>query len=196
MSINQIRSKHNPFLAKGSYFSSQEDVSFFLAEMNRNCCRLGLRSSFFDSPHGLMNHLNMSTAFDIAKLSAICMEDHRFVKIVSTSRYLIPKSQSGNARTYIWENTHKLVGSSGVTGIKTGITDSAGPCLCTSITVENTRMIIVLLGSKTMDARWCETLKLSKWAIKRLKRIEKFAEEMKVDKVPLPDVMESNTRLL
>lgn len=146
-------------------------MSYFLAEMNRNCCRLNLRSSFFDSPHGLMNHLNRSTAFDIAKLSSICMGDPRFVTIVSTSKYVVPKNKSGNTRTYTWENTHKLVGSPGVTGIKTGITNSAGPCLCTAITLESKKMIIVLLNSKTMDSRWCETLKLSKWANKRLKRI-------------------------
>jgi serine-type D-Ala-D-Ala carboxypeptidase (penicillin-binding protein 5/6) len=105
-------------------------VSCFIAEMNKNCCSLQLRSSFFDSPHGLMNRLNRSTAFDIAKLSSICMGDPRFVKIVSCSKYVVPKAISGNKRTYTWENTHKLIGP-GCNGIKTGITNSAGPCLAT-----------------------------------------------------------------
>ena len=43
--------------------------------MNKNCARLNLRSSFFDSPHGLMNANSRSTAYDMAKLSTICMED-------------------------------------------------------------------------------------------------------------------------
>lgn len=142
--------------------------------MNKNCCRLNLRSSFFDSPHGMMNQLNRSTAFDMARLSAICMDDPRFCRIVSTKNYVILKKEHGNHRTYRWENTHRLIETTGVNGIKTGITNSAGPCLCTSITCDETNMIIVLLNSKNMDIRWCETLKLSKWANKRLKRIKQF----------------------
>ena len=55
--------------------------------MNRNACRLGLRGSFYDSPHGLVNFKNMSTAFDITKLGAICMKDELFAQIVGTRNY-------------------------------------------------------------------------------------------------------------
>jgi len=34
---------------------------------------LTLSSTFFDSPHGLMNKENTSCAFDMSKLSAIAM---------------------------------------------------------------------------------------------------------------------------
>lgn len=60
--------------------------------MNKNCARLGLRATFFDSPHGLMNFVSKSTAFDIAKLSAKCLEDERFVKIVNTKYYTVLKN--------------------------------------------------------------------------------------------------------
>jgi D-alanyl-D-alanine carboxypeptidase len=60
--------------------------------MNKNSARLGLRSTFFDSPHGLMNSMSRSTAYDIAKLSAICIEDSRFEKIVNTKHYKVIKT--------------------------------------------------------------------------------------------------------
>ena len=64
--------------------------------MNKNCARLGLRATFFDSPHGLMNQISRSTAFDVAKLSAKCLEDERFRKIVNTRYYTVPKSELNN----------------------------------------------------------------------------------------------------
>jgi serine-type D-Ala-D-Ala carboxypeptidase (penicillin-binding protein 5/6) len=79
--------------------------------MNKNCARLNLRSSFFDSPHGLMNMNSRSTAFDIAKLGTICMEDTRFAKVVETRNYHVPRKKdiNQNKRTYRWENTHKMI---------------------------------------------------------------------------------------
>ena len=74
----------DPFLARGSQFRECKEICTFLSEMNKNCARLNLRSTFFDSPHGLMNHLNRSTAYDIAILSALCLEDIRFLSIVNT----------------------------------------------------------------------------------------------------------------
>ena len=78
LSLNQFRSKKDPFLAKNSQAKEFEDLCTFLKEMNKNCVRLGLRASFFDSPHGLMNPVSRSTAFDMAKLSAVCLKDTRF----------------------------------------------------------------------------------------------------------------------
>lgn len=150
-----------------------EPVAYFLAEMNKNCCLLNLRSSFFDNPHGLMNVNSRSTAFDISKLSAECMKSKQFVDVVSTKFYVVPKSEDCE-RAYKWENTNKLLEYPGVNGVKTGITNTAGPCLATSITLDQCEMIVVLLSSKNMDIRFTETIKLAKWANKRLKRIKQF----------------------
>jgi len=65
----------------------------------------------FDSPHGLMNPCSKSTAFDIAKLSAVCMEDCRFLKVVNQKYYTVARTQqNNNKRTYRWENTHRMLG--------------------------------------------------------------------------------------
>ena len=151
----------------------------FFEEMNKNCARLNLKSTFFDSPHGMMNFNSKSTAFDIAKLSTICMEDSRFSQVVSTRYYCVPKKKdiNGNKRTYRWENTHKMLEQQGVVGVKTGITNSAGPCLSTAINIDESSLIIVLLNCKDMDCRWLETYKLAKWAAKRMKMIRNFTSE-------------------
>jgi D-alanyl-D-alanine carboxypeptidase len=47
---------------------------FFLEEMNKTAERLGLKNSMYDSPHGLSNKQNLSSALDVSKLSTICMK--------------------------------------------------------------------------------------------------------------------------
>lgn len=71
-----------------------------------------------------------------------------------------------------------MLGQKGITPIKTGITNSAGPCLATACELEpGVRLVVILLGCKDMDCRWLETLKLGKWATKRITRIKSFQGE-------------------
>lgn len=144
--------------------------------MNKNAVRIGLRATFFDTPHGLMNYISRSTAYDMAKLSAICLEDPRFEKIVCTKDFKVPRTKkNGNKKTYFWESTHKMLGQKGVIPVKTGVTNSAGPCLATCLELEKgTQLVVVLLGCKDMDCRWMETFKLAKWATNRLQKIKHF----------------------
>ena len=96
--LSITRSKRNPFLARKSFYRDNEYLSAFIAEMNKNCARLGLQFSFFDSPHGLMNSESKSTAFDTAKLAAKCLTDVRFLNIVQHKNYRINKSLRKNKR--------------------------------------------------------------------------------------------------
>jgi D-alanyl-D-alanine carboxypeptidase len=68
-------------------------------------------------------------------------------------------------------------GQKGVTPVKTGITNAAGPCLATAVELDPAAsIIIVLLCSKDMDCRWLETQKLAKWATDRLVKIRRFKD--------------------
>jgi D-alanyl-D-alanine carboxypeptidase len=55
---------------------------FFIEEMNKTAEVLGLKHSMFDSPHGLSNINNKSSAMDIAKLSTQCMKFKMFREVV------------------------------------------------------------------------------------------------------------------
>ncbi len=54
------------------------EICTFLEEMNRTAVELQLKGTFFDSPHGLVNWVNRSTAFDIARLSSLAMKNSKF----------------------------------------------------------------------------------------------------------------------
>lgn len=177
-----------------------------------------MQLTHFDSPHGLQNVENLSTAYDMAKLSALCIKNDYFRQIVSTPYYeckakqrIIPpkpklkeneekesKSSKKNKskkkdddepqmddymnfekyilqdktghfveRHYKWENTNFMLRQPNYNGLKTGITEAAGPCLSASFkNKKDARQwyIIILLNSKSMIARWEEVPQLVEWA--------------------------------
>ena len=63
-------------------------VKYFLKQMNDNATSLKMTNSNFDSPHGLMNIQNMSTAYDMARLASKAMQSPTFRKIVATKNYI------------------------------------------------------------------------------------------------------------
>ena len=114
-----------PFV--GSWQFGDSMVRYFLREMNQNATKLRMFSSSFDSPHGLMNKYNYSTAYDVCLLTSHCMKIPLFREVVKTLEYSATSKKSDIE--YLWENTNKLLGTvPGFVGCKTGITDSAGPC--------------------------------------------------------------------
>jgi D-alanyl-D-alanine carboxypeptidase len=64
-------------------------VRFFIKEMNTCASHMGLSNTFFDSPHGLANYQNTSTAHDVAILTYKCMEIQLFAEIVRTPFYAV-----------------------------------------------------------------------------------------------------------
>jgi D-alanyl-D-alanine carboxypeptidase len=151
-------------------------VLFFLEEMNKTAEKLGLKHTMYDSPHGLSNTQNKSSALDISKLTTKCMQMKKFREIVCTKFFTVKKNTNGNRKTYKWYNTHMMLGQRGINGVKTGITPNAGPCLCTSIWNEDFEITVVILNTKNCDIRWPETWKLANWAMTRMKTIAKFQQ--------------------
>ena len=127
--------------------------------------------SQFDSPHGLANKHNYSTAADVCLLATKCMTLFKFREVVNTVDFRTEAKSSplGKKLTkYHWENTNKLLGQvDGFIGCKTGITNPAGPCFCGNYEKDGNSFIIVVLCSKSMEARWVEVPKMADWAVKK-----------------------------
>jgi D-alanyl-D-alanine carboxypeptidase len=104
-------------------------------------------------------------------------------QIVCTKVYECQAANTGNK--YRWENTNKLLDKpreEGFLGVKTGITNAAGPCLASCCERDGQRIITILLCSKSMEQRWIENPKMVTWALAKLKRdqdLENAAKEMK-----------------
>lgn len=139
--------------------NSVKPVKHFVLEMNKLMKELHLSSSHFSNPHGLMQKNNLSTARDVAKITCFAMKNKRFRDIVDTKVFTAEVvGQDGLTRFVTWENTNKLLGNS-FCGVKTGITDAAGPCLSVCSRGPSP-IVIVLLNSRSMEDRWVEARKL------------------------------------
>ncbi len=153
-----------------SEMTQQAIVRMFIREMNKNAHKLKMNSTQFDSPHGLMNKNNFSTAKDILLMSLACMKIPRFRKVVNT-KYYCTRAYNNQKSLYNWENTNKLLGRKEHQlhwiGCKTGVTDSAGPCFSGFYENNDTgdKYCVIVLSCKTMESRWVEVPKMVKWAI-------------------------------
>jgi D-alanyl-D-alanine carboxypeptidase len=138
--------------------------------MNKTAKALGLEGTNYANPHGLPHVKNRSTARDVGLLASVALKDPLFAEIVNTQLYSCYVLQSGTQAPYRkmkWCNTNRLL-EKGWEGVKTGITMTAGPCLCASARRKETQLVVTVLGSKSMDRRWIEVPKLGKWAFARL----------------------------
>lgn len=146
--------------------SSGKPVRRFIMEMNKSAKEIGMPHTHFANPHGLMHKKNLATARDIARLACYAMKDKDFRDIVNSKSYLAEvKGKDGFLRFLHWKNTNKLLGK-GFDGVKTGVTLTAGPCLCVSSHKEIS-LVIVLLNSKTMEDRWIDAKKIFNWAVNK-----------------------------
>ncbi|KAL4484199.1 hypothetical protein ABPG72_003483 [Tetrahymena utriculariae] len=144
----------------------------FVVKMNEFCKIIGMHSTFFSNVTGLPDSNNVSTAYDIGLLCIECMQIPVFRQIVRKQEHIadIYDNQSEKSDK-IWFNTNKLL-TNGFCGIKTGITQSAGPCLASFIKIKDSetgikkQIIIVLLDCYTVEDRWEDSYLLARWAIK------------------------------
>ena len=116
------------------------DERSFSAKMNEKAKHLGLENSSFRNPHGLDDDEHYSTARDLAKLAAYCMENEDFKQIASSYCAKI-KDQ-----TY-YNHNRLLVEYDGCIGIKTGYTIAAGRTLVSCAERNGMRLICVTLSA-------------------------------------------------
>ena len=153
---------------KGFLSMTKKLDRLFVREMNVLAGALGMRRSFFQNPHGMSMKKNHSTVRDVGTLAASALRLPLFLSIVNTRSYTcsVPNKRVP-VRTLTWENTNRLL-FQGFDGVKTGVTDAAGPCLCASIKRGEQRIVITVLGARSMEERWVEVPRLASWAFDQL----------------------------
>lgn len=163
----------------GSWQFPDGVIKYFLREMNLNAVKMKMFSSNFDSPHGLVNKVNYSTAYDICVLTTKCMQIPLIRDIVKTQVYRTSplSSTHEHPQAYVWENTNKLLGAvHGFIGCKTGITDVAGPCFSGCFESNGEKICVVVLNAKTLEQRWVEVPQMVEWAIKRKQHAKIYSQ--------------------
>jgi D-alanyl-D-alanine carboxypeptidase (penicillin-binding protein 5/6) len=97
------------------------------------------------------------------------MQHEEFRKRTNTrQRGCTVNGKSGYKRNVIWNNTNRLLEIEGYDGVKTGTTNAAGCCLVSRGDRDGKRLILVVLGSATSDARYVDSENLYQWAWRQL----------------------------
>lgn len=116
------------------------DESAFAEKMNEKAKELGLLNSSFKNPHGLDEDGHYSTARDMARLTAYCMENENFKEIASTNCAVI--------KDVTYYNHNKLLREyDGCIGVKTGYTMAAGRTLVSCAERDGMRLVCVTLSA-------------------------------------------------
>lgn len=153
--------------------SAPSPVQEFVKMMNVMAMKIGLRNTVFVNAHGLSEKGNRSTVSDLGRLGYIVMQEPLIASIVDKQSYT-PNiiSRSGTPRTITWTNTNKLLEEPGFTGIKTGNTPNAGPCLSICYQAGEDSFVITLLNSKSPEHRWTEAMKLAHWSANKIAAVK------------------------
>lgn len=128
-------------------------VSSFAQLMNAKARELGCTNTNFVNPNGLTNSSHYTTPHDMALIAKAAFQNGVIRKVCSTVRYQIPATKKAGARTVTMG--HKMINSSdsryypGVLGGKTGFTSAAGNTLVTYAEKNGSRLIVVIMKSKS-----------------------------------------------
>jgi D-alanyl-D-alanine carboxypeptidase (penicillin-binding protein 5/6) len=147
-----VQSGNDACIALAEMIAGSEDA--FVALMNREAERLGLKNTRYANVTGLPHPQHYSTAEDTAALAAAVIRDFpEHYPLYSQREYRYNNITQVNRNRLLWTDPT-------VDGMKTGYTQSAGYCLVTSAKRGERRLISVVMGAASEAGRATESQKL------------------------------------
>jgi D-alanyl-D-alanine carboxypeptidase (penicillin-binding protein 5/6) len=144
-----------------AYNVGGRSVARFVAMMNAEAARLGLRHTHYTTPVGLDTPGNYSTATDLVALAQYALRTQPFFRRVVDLPTAVIRVGDNSRRV---ANLNSLVGRvPWVTGVKTGHTLGAGYVLVGSGTRGGMTLISAVLGATSESARESDTLATLDW---------------------------------
>jgi D-alanyl-D-alanine carboxypeptidase (penicillin-binding protein 5/6) len=173
--------------AVAAALSLAPSVDAFAGMMNEEARRLRLTSTRFTEPAGISAE-NRTTARDFARFCRAYLEEHpRSLDLHSAPDFAYPRranTAGAPPRTIVQYNHNRLLGGlpggvPGVDGLKTGHIAEAGYNIALTARRGQTRLIAVLLGSRTEEARNRDGEVLLEWGFANFRT-------RRAEAVPLP----------
>ena len=147
-----VQSGNDAAIALAEAVGGSEEA--FVAAMNREAQRLGLKNTRFSNPTGLPHAQHYSTAEDMALLAAAVIRDFpEHYPLYAIKQFRYNNITQSNRNRLLWTDPT-------VDGMKTGYTENAGYCLISSARRGERRLIAVVLGAASESGRAAESQKL------------------------------------
>lgn len=153
-------------------------LSAFAELMNKRAARIGMKDTNFVTPSGLDAKGHVTTAFDMALLTAEALKNPDFRDICSCKTAKVSFGAPPYERTLY--NSNKMLSMyEGCIGVKTGFTDNARRCLVSAAERNGCRIIAVTLNAPD---DWNDHRKLLDYGFDKVKpydvRIGDYASEV------------------
>ncbi|WP_417685118.1 serine hydrolase [Pseudidiomarina gelatinasegens] len=148
-----ISSGNDACVAMAEHIAGSEDA--FADLMNTYSAELGMSNSSFSNSHGLPDPNQYSSPRDMATLARALIRDvPEEYSLYAEKSFTYNNIKQYNRNSLLWDR------SMNVDGIKTGHTNEAGYSLVSSATEGDTRLIAVVMGTSSEQARKVESKKL------------------------------------
>jgi D-alanyl-D-alanine carboxypeptidase (penicillin-binding protein 5/6) len=140
-----IQSGNDAAVALAEYVAGSEEA--FAQLMNKEAARLGATGTQFVNASGMPDPGHYTTPRDIALISRATILDHPdFYAWYAIKDYTYNGIKQNNRNGLLWKDAT-------VDGVKTGHTEAAGYCLVASAARDGTRLMSVVMGTDSIDAR-------------------------------------------
>jgi D-alanyl-D-alanine carboxypeptidase (penicillin-binding protein 5/6) len=147
-----IQSGNDASIAVSEYVAGSEDA--FVDLMNQHAQRMGMTNTQFKNATGWPAKGHVSSALDMAVLAQAIINDHpEYYSLYKEKYFEFNKIRQPNRNKLLWRDPS-------VDGLKTGHTEEAGYCLTASAQRDGMRLIAVVMGTNSENARATETQKL------------------------------------
>ncbi|HSG04522.1 MAG TPA: D-alanyl-D-alanine carboxypeptidase family protein [Marinobacterium sp.] len=153
-----IQSGNDASVALAEYIAGSEEA--FANLMNQHARRLGLKNTNFENATGLPADNHYSSPYDLALIAQALIRDFPEQYAIHAEKYFTYNDiRQPNRNRLLWRDAT-------VDGVKTGHTEEAGYCLVASAKREDMRVITVVLGTDSDEARAAESQKLLSYAFR------------------------------
>lgn len=140
-----VASGNDACVALAEFIAGSQDA--FVNLMNQQAALLGMKNTHFMDVNGLPNNDHYSTPHDMAILGRALIRDFpQDYQWYSQKWFTFNNIRQPNRNELLWRDP-------AVDGIKTGHTDDAGFCLVASAQRNHTRLVSVVMGAPSNEAR-------------------------------------------
>jgi len=167
-----IQSGNDAAVALAEHIAGSEET--FAQMMNQYAQQLGMFNTNYQNATGLPSADHYTTAKDIAILSTAIIRDFpEEYKWYAEKEFTYNNITQHNRNKLLWRDTT-------VDGLKTGHTEEAGYCLAASAQRSSMRLVSVVLGTRSENARAQETQKLFNYGFRFFESHELYKAQDKI----------------
>ncbi len=148
-----IQSGNDAAIALAEAIGGSEEQ--FATMMNQQAKKIGMRQTHYTNATGLPNDNHYTTANDLARMTEALIRDfpEEYARLYKQKEYTYNKITQTNRNRLLWLDQY-------VDGVKTGHTEAAGYCLISSAKRGKTRLVSIVLGTKSKAMRASESQRL------------------------------------